>query len=294
MDFKRILKRYLRGDDVMYVKNKLVELGFLKKATHNLYGNDTYKAVKEFQAKKGLKVDGIVGINTWNALFKEKPVPPKPDPDPKIDIPDWISATVASALKKDLAKVNEKRLKICLLALNWCIDPSKPTETLKGFYIRGGNSYNTDLNPNIMSLSKLTSYFRKAAYEPYFDGGRKEMMLEQSAKDGYDKIGCDCSGLVVGLLKKLRYVSTGFDATANKLYSSYCIPRTGTLVPGDFAWRNGHIGLYVGGGYVVESMGGAYGIQITNINSRKGYNYVDKKLHKFSAWTEFGNPKAYD
>ena len=42
MDFRRNLSRYMVGEDVRYVKDRLVELGYLAKATHNIYGNDTY------------------------------------------------------------------------------------------------------------------------------------------------------------------------------------------------------------------------------------------------------------
>ena len=37
--FTRNLKREMVGDDVRAVKDKLVELGYLAKATHNRYGN---------------------------------------------------------------------------------------------------------------------------------------------------------------------------------------------------------------------------------------------------------------
>lgn len=72
----RILKRYMSGDDVKQLKAKLVELGFLKSATHNRYGNDTYRAVKAFQERAGLTPDGITGEKTWNALFGIAPPEP--------------------------------------------------------------------------------------------------------------------------------------------------------------------------------------------------------------------------
>jgi N-acetylmuramoyl-L-alanine amidase len=34
------------------------------------FGNDTNRAVVEFQKDKGLEADGIVGPLTWAALFK--------------------------------------------------------------------------------------------------------------------------------------------------------------------------------------------------------------------------------
>ena len=71
MEFTRNLKRYMVGQDVRYVKDRLVELGYLKKATHNMYGDDTRKAVMAFQSANGLESDGIVGPMTWAALFEE-------------------------------------------------------------------------------------------------------------------------------------------------------------------------------------------------------------------------------
>lgn len=178
--------------------------------------------------------------------------------------------------------------------MQWAIDPLHPTATLRGFYIRAGKSYGTDLKPNIMSLEKLNKYFAKSGYKQYYDGGRKEMMLAQSAEDGYNKIGADCSGFVTGIWRVTKVVSSGFAACANTLYNSKCTKRSGSPVPGDLAWKSGHIGLYVGGGYVVEAAGGAYGIQLTKTSKRQVYNYVKKKLEKMSGWTYFGNPKAYD
>ena len=54
MEWTRNLKRYITGEDVRYVKDRLVELGYLAKATHNMYGDDTYKAVKALPVSRPL------------------------------------------------------------------------------------------------------------------------------------------------------------------------------------------------------------------------------------------------
>lgn len=59
-----VLKRGSRGEDVKVVQAKL----FLM--VDGIFGPLTEEAVKEFQKANGLKVDGIVGVNTWNALDK--------------------------------------------------------------------------------------------------------------------------------------------------------------------------------------------------------------------------------
>src|SRR5262249_9109809 len=47
-----------------------------------LFGDETAKAVRRFQASRGLEVDGIVGPKTWQALFGDTPgtasLPPEP------------------------------------------------------------------------------------------------------------------------------------------------------------------------------------------------------------------------
>ena len=69
MELTRILKRYRSGADVKAVKERLVELGYLCKATHSMYGNDTYRAVKAFQAANNLDIDGIVEGLPFTAVF---------------------------------------------------------------------------------------------------------------------------------------------------------------------------------------------------------------------------------
>ena len=286
--FTRNLKRYMIGEDVRAVKDKLLELGYLSKVTHNMYGNDTYRAVIAFQNENGLEADGIVGILTWNALMNGD----KPEPSPAIEIPDHIGATARAAIGRALTTVSSIRQQICLTALDYTIDPYNNPKSMRAFYIRGGNLYRKDLTLNVMTQARLKSYFNRSEYEPYFDGGRREEILREAAASNYTIPGADCSGTIVGLWIHHGVQSSGFDANANKLYSSYCIQTTSPK-PGDLAWRSGHIGLVVGGGYIVENVGGAYGLQLTKMNDRRCFNFVDKKIHKFSKWSAYGDPKKY-
>jgi cell wall-associated NlpC family hydrolase len=72
----RLLKNkgvpYLNGADVLHVQTKLKELGYFKGSLGGNYGPITEAAVREFQKVMKLKVDGIVGPKTWNALFGDK------------------------------------------------------------------------------------------------------------------------------------------------------------------------------------------------------------------------------
>ena len=288
MEFTRNLKRYMIGEDVRAVKDRLVELGYLAKATHNMYGDDTYKAVKAFQAVKNLEQDGIVGILTWTALFED------PTPIPS-DVPEWFSPAVRSEIALALANTSAKRREICQLALQYCVDRNTNPVFLRCFYIRGANLYDKDLSLHTMTKALLDTYFRRTAYEPYFDGGRKEMMLRQASAKNYSIPGADCSGFIVGLWRKTKVVKNDFDASANTLYGSYCVP-TSTPQPGDLAHKDGHIGIYVSGGkngLIVEDAGGAYGVQLTRTKNRSLLNFVDRKIHKLDKWTHAGDPKVY-
>lgn len=43
----------------------------LKTVVDGSFGPETKKNVRQYQAAKGLKVDGIVGKNTWTVLYRE-------------------------------------------------------------------------------------------------------------------------------------------------------------------------------------------------------------------------------
>ena len=59
------------GSVGQYVRICQKYLGFSDKDTDGIFGNQTLKAVKAFQERKGLVVDGIVGKATWTTLFTQ-------------------------------------------------------------------------------------------------------------------------------------------------------------------------------------------------------------------------------
>jgi len=57
-----------QGDDVRTVQDKLLRWKFYDGKVDGIYGARTYRAVRRFQAKHGLTVDGVVGPTTAVAL----------------------------------------------------------------------------------------------------------------------------------------------------------------------------------------------------------------------------------
>lgn len=57
------------GDEVKQIQAALAFAGYLQTAPDGIYGPKTKEAVQRFQSDKGLVIDGIVGPNTWAALF---------------------------------------------------------------------------------------------------------------------------------------------------------------------------------------------------------------------------------
>ncbi|GAA0727997.1 spore cortex-lytic enzyme [Clostridium malenominatum] len=57
-----------RGGTVYEIQKKLKNWGYYKGGIDGIYGYKTFTAVKSFQAKNGLAVDGVAGNKTLNAM----------------------------------------------------------------------------------------------------------------------------------------------------------------------------------------------------------------------------------
>lgn len=88
-----------KGNDVKALQEKLIELGYLAEGeADGKYGNQTYKAVRKFQAYNGLEQDGIAGRRTQTYLFENPDVNAYPTESPEATgTPEEIPETTPTA-----------------------------------------------------------------------------------------------------------------------------------------------------------------------------------------------------
>ena len=95
-----ILRPGAEGDEVKSVQNRLAELGYYAGDIDGLYGDGTETAVRFFQARNSLKVDGKVGPNTADVLYSTAAIPaysgdseatPTPTPTATVQVTPSVS-----------------------------------------------------------------------------------------------------------------------------------------------------------------------------------------------------------
>ncbi len=64
----RILRLGSRGSDVMEIQAVLQKIGYYQGPVDGIFGYGTQQAVMQFQRNYGLVPDGVIGLNTYNAL----------------------------------------------------------------------------------------------------------------------------------------------------------------------------------------------------------------------------------
>ena len=232
MDFTRNLKKSTSGEDVLFCKQKLLELGFygdhITTVTKKTFGADTQEAVNRFQAQAGLTVDGIVGKETWAALFGD-------------------TATEAEPITKDT--VSDKATEICALALTRIGD----------LYVWGGSGM-TDLSDSAIQ-AKDEEYARAIAFRD-----------KQYKYGFSDLLGHDCSGFISWLMRETsvwdsRKNCDGLWAlcevvSRNELIAGDFLFRNSSTNTEDET----HVGLYLGSGKVVHDKGRDVGVVLEGIN----------------------------
>ena len=232
MEFTRNLKKSASGEDVLFCKQKLFELGFygdhITTVSRKTFGADTLEAVKRFQTQAGLNVDGVIGNETWAAL---------------------IDGTITETEPITKPAVTDKAKAICALALTRIGD----------LYVWGASGLTDLSNAKIQAMDD--EFARAIAFrEKQYKYGFADLMAH------------DCSGFLSWLMRETdiwddRRNSDGLWALCevvarNELIAGDFLFRNSTTNVNDET----HVGLYLGRGMVIHAKGRDVGVVVEGIN----------------------------
>ncbi len=93
---------FMEDDRVGEIKFRLMELGYeICTVTSAFYNYQAVAAVRHFQAVNGLTANGIVGTDTWDALFSDSAVPAPPVDAPQANVETLFPVSEGIALATD-------------------------------------------------------------------------------------------------------------------------------------------------------------------------------------------------
>ena len=118
--------------------------------------------------------------------------------------------------------------------------------------------------------------------------GKTKYYFVTQCKHWFGRKVVDCSGMIVEAYRAFDPKFT--DKSANYFYNSYTSERDkiSTLpeIPGVIVWKNGHIGVYIGEGLVIEARGYAYGVVVSKLETQKWTNWGKLKNVTYSETTK--------
>ena len=167
MHAEAALRRGSRGDDVAAVQKRLKQWGYYAGAVDGIFGYATERAVRWFQEKNGLTVDGVVGSKTAAAMGLQ------------------LSSTVSSSTKPASGDV---------YLLAQCIYSESRGEPYKGQVAVGAvilNRVRSSAFPNTIS----GVIYQKGAFSIVADGqinmepGESALKAARDAMNGWDPTG---------------------------------------------------------------------------------------------------------
>ncbi|MGI5908574.1 MAG: peptidoglycan-binding protein [Christensenellales bacterium] len=219
-----------RGTDVEGLQERLAELRYFSGRPTGYFGTETDKAVRAFQKRNDLFVDGKVGIMTREALYSTS-VKAAPEPQPTVNSSSGNSSSGSSSSGSSSSGSSSS-------------GSSSSGGSSSGSSSSGGSSQSSGSSttriPNGNKVSALISVANSNLGKPYVRGGKGPNTF-------------DCSGFVYYCLKSIG-VKIGYMTSYGWAGCSY--PRVNSmsqLKAGDIICFRGHVAIYIGGGTMIDA-----------------------------------------
>ena len=228
----------MSGTDVEQLQARLKELGYLSVKVTGYFGSDTQKAVQAFQKANKLTADGKIGNQTREALYAADAVTAKQAEE----------ATKTATPTKTATKT-----------------PTPATSTPKPETSQEASTEPTPTpdaglpSPDSGRVETFIQYASTLLGKKYVLGGK-----------GPDVF--DCSGFVYYALNQSGVLSIRYMTSAGWASSSYpTVKNKNDLQRGDILCFNGHVGIYLGGGQMLDASSDEGKIRITSNIWNKSY-----------------------
>lgn len=147
--------------------------------------------------------------------------------------------------------------------------------------------------------------FGNTSTEELYNTKRKQYPKYYTARDfvkQYNQRVHDCVGLIKGYLWSETTTSTpkynaSQDKSADGMYSASKEKGSIDTIPeivGLLVWRKGHIGVYIGNGYVIEARGHSYGVVKTRLKDRNFTNWCKCPYITYETTVKTKNKKTVE
>lgn len=150
------VKKGSKGSDVSALQAKLNAVGNYGLIVDGVFGAKTDTALRDFQKKNGLSVDGIAGPKTWSKLGYPTSETPQTRPITEIIVhcsatpegKDYSSATISSwhQAEKFSSYIDPKTGKIMYVGYHYLIHPDGTIEACRPENVRGCHVVNHNAN----------------------------------------------------------------------------------------------------------------------------------------------------
>lgn len=246
------------NDVVLSCQQRLKELGYLTTAPDGAYGDDTVTAVKQFQSRNDLVVDGYLGPSTRVSLTSANAQPNGfmlgEQGDSVTRIQQLLSKygyLSSSNVTGYYGEVTENAVKTFQSSNGLMADGSVGQQTmnkLTGSQVKtagsGGSSGDSSKSGTVKSgsgVSGLISIARSKVGRPYVWGAKGPNSF-------------DCSGFIYWSLNQAGVRQSYITSSGWRSVGKYTrISSFGSLQAGDIVVVSGHVGIVAGGGKVIDA-----------------------------------------